>query len=507
MLDATPLLRAYARVRLRRLERLNPAQAQERELLRLVAKAANTRFGRDHGFGAIRSVVDYQARVPLRRYEQFWDEYWKPAFPTITDVTWPGTVPYFALTSGTSSGRTKYIPVTAEMNRSNRDAVLDVLSFHIRNRPRSRVLGGKNFMLGGSTDLQEEAPGVLSGDLSGIAAIEVPWWARPRYFPPPELALLSDWERKVEALARRSLEEDIRTISGTPSWVLLFFDKVAAARGVADPRLAEFWPNLELLIHGGVSFAPYRRRFEQLLEGSHAELREVYPASEGFIAAADRGYGEGLRLSLDNGLFFEFVPLAELDAPAPTRHWAGTIETGVDYAIALTTCAGLWSYVLGDVVRFVERDPPRLLVTGRTSYFLSAFGEHLTGEEIDRAVEAGAQEIGAGVVDYSVGALFPERQGEAGGHLLIVEFAQPVGEAERLAAFERAVERTLRLQNKEYDDYRAAIGRLNPPTVKPVPPGFFAAWMKSRGKLGGQNKVPRIVTDPDLFASLCAMLP
>jgi hypothetical protein len=385
MLDATPLLRLYAHYRMSRLATLDPETVQRNELLKLIARAKETRFAIDHAFGRIGNVADYQNAVPLRRYEDFWKRYWKERFPVLDSVTWPGRIPYFALTSGTATGATKYIPVSRDMVKANQRAVVDLLAHHIANRPQSRILGGKNFMLGGSTDLTLCAQGVAMGDLSGIAVNEVPWWVRNRYFPLRDLALISDWEEKIQRLASRSLEEDIRTIGGTPSWLLLFFERLHALKPKTSGRLAEYYPNLELLVHGGVNFAPYRQRFDGLLLGSHAETREVYPASEGFIALADRGPGEGLRLLLDNGLFFEFVPIDELDAPNPTRHWIATAQAGINYALIITSCAGLWSYLIGDTVRFIDLKPPRVLVTGRTSYSLSAFGEHLIGEEIEGA--------------------------------------------------------------------------------------------------------------------------
>ncbi|MBV8574897.1 MAG: GH3 auxin-responsive promoter family protein, partial [Acetobacteraceae bacterium] len=397
MIDATSVLRVYSRYRARVLAAQHPVRIQERQLLRLVRRAAQTRFGRAHGFASIQSVADFQARVPLRRYEDFWRDFWKPAFPQVAGVSWPGRIPFFAVSSGTSSGTTKYIPVSPAMTRSNKRAALDVLVHHLAARPRSRVLDGAQFMLGGSTDLKPEAPGIRSGDLSGIAAAGVLFWARAWFFPPPQLALIADWEKKIDILGRESLIRRIRSISGTPSWLLLFFEKLASLKPNAPPRLAEYYPFLELLIHGGVDFAPYRPRFESWLDGSKAELREVYPASEGFIAVADRTAGEGLRMILDHGIFHEFVPIQELDSARPVRHWIRTAETGVDYALILSTCAGLWSYVLGDVVRLIERTPPRLLVTGRTSYFLSAYGEHLTGNEIERSVIEAAGAIGRGV--------------------------------------------------------------------------------------------------------------
>lgn len=506
MLDATPILKLYARWRLRRLAAQNAVAVQRQQLLRLVRQAANTRFGRDHDFAAIDSVDDFQARVPLRRYEDFWRDYWQADFPILRNVSWPGTIPYFAVTSGTTSGTTKYIPCSAEMNAANRKAAADVLVHHVANRPNSRIMAGRNFLLGGSTDLQQLAPGVQAGDLSGIATAEMPFWARRRAFPPRELALMQDWETKIDRLAPLSLEADIRSISGTPSWLLLFFDKLRMVNPGWDGRLASLYPRLELIIHGGVNFAPYATRFAQLLEQSDAELREVYPASEGFIAVADRGPGEGLRLLSDVGLFFEFVPVEELDSPTPTRHWLATMEKGVNYAVVLSSCAGLWGYVLGDTVRFTDLDPPRLMVTGRTAYTLSAFGEHLIDEEIEMAVTRAADAIGAMVTDYSVGALFPDGERTAGAHLFVVEFADGVPAPDRIERFARLVDTHLAETNDDYREHRAGDFSLGAPRVRAVPPGSFAAWMKSRGKIGGQNKVPRIINDTDLFDNLCAFM-
>ena len=498
MLDATPLLRLYARWRLGELARKDPVDAQRRQLMRLVARAKDTRFGREHGFAGISSVEDYQRAVPLRRYEDFWDDYWRTDFPRLDNVTWPGIIPFFARSSGTSSGATKNIPVSRTMIGANKRAAFDVLAHHLAFRPESRILGGKNFVLGGTAELSVLAPGIAAGDLSGIAAAQVPVWAKRFYFPYGPLArLTTDWEQKTTVLAQQSLTEDIRSISGTPSWLVLFFDELARRGGGA--RLVQAYPHLEMLVHGGVAFAPYHARFEALLEGSHAETREVYPASEGFIALADRGPGEGLRLLVDNGLFVELVPVEELESPAPLRHWLGNAETGINYAIVLTTCAGLWSYVVGDTVRLVSLNPPRLLITGRISYSLSVFGEHLIGEEIEAGVSAAAAAIGASVNDFTVGPVFT---GSLGHHLYVIECAAPVSpdQAERFA---RVLDEDLVRRNSDYAEHRAGMGA---PEVRFVKPGSFAAWMKARGKLGGQNKVPRVVADAETFKRVVAAL-
>ncbi|HWA42024.1 MAG TPA: GH3 auxin-responsive promoter family protein [Hypericibacter adhaerens] len=500
MIDATPLLRLYARRRRRTLAVEDAVVAQEAQLHGLLRQAEATPFGRAHGFERIRTVAEFQARVPVRAYEDFWRDWWQKPFPHLANVTWPGAIPFFAVTSGTSSGRTKYIPISEAMMRANRRAALDILVHHIAHRPQSRALGGRIFMLGGSTALKEEAPGIRSGDLSGIAVARTPFWARPLAFPPREVALMEDWDAKIAACIKDAAAADIRVISGTPSWLQILFDRQAAAADL--PALAQaLYPNLELLVHGGVNFQPYRARFDSFLAGSHAELREVYPASEGFIAMADEGAGDGLRLLADNGLFFEFVPVEELGSSAPRRFWLADIETGVEYAILVTSCAGLWAYLLGDTVRFVSRRPPRLLVTGRTSYMMSAFGEHLIEREIEDAMTKAAAAVGADVSDFAMGALFPERPGETGRHLVIVEFAR-TATAAQLAGFASKLDAGLAMLNDDYRTHRAGGTGMGAPLIEAVPAGFFADWMKSRGRLGGQNKVPRVINDAGLFAEL-----
>jgi hypothetical protein len=433
-----------------------------------------------------------------------WRDYWSAGFPVLDDVSWPGRVPFFAVTSGTTGDVTKYIPVTRAMVRSNRKAALDLLVHHIASRPRTRIFGGPNFILGGSTDLVARAPGILSGDLSGIAIKTIPWWVKSRSFPPLDLALIADWERKVDLLARAALERDIRSIAGTPSWLLILFDRMAALRGAKRLPLRAFWPNLELVVHGGVHFGPYKSQFDALLAGSHAETREGYAASEGFVAIQDRGPGEGLRLNLDIGLYFEFIPVEELGAANPTRHWIGDAEPGVNYAIAVSSCAGAWAYLIGDTVRLVSRDPPRLFVTGRTAYSLSAFGEHLIGEEIEEAVSRAARAIGAEVADYAVGAVFPAGAGDLGGHLYVVEFSAAAPDEDARAAFAATIDNFLSEKNEDYAAHRAGGFGMKPPAILVMRSGGFTAWMKSRGRLGGQNKVPRIINDSELFAGLRA---
>jgi hypothetical protein len=501
VIDATPLLRLYAAVRRTRRDGQDPAVVQARTLMGLVRRAADTRFGRDHDFAAIRTVADFQARVPLRDYDAMWRDYWQAAFPVFEDLSWPGRAPFLALSSGTATGKTKYIPVTADMVRSNRKAGLDVLADHLAAKPGSRIFGGQSFMLGGSTALTREAPGVESGDLSGIAAKTLPVWARSRSFPDLSLAVVSDWREKIERLADAALDRDLRVLTGVPAWVLELLDRMAEKRRARGEDPARPLPHLELFVHGGVAFAPYRERFERRFAGLGVDFREVYPASEGFVAHADRGPDDGLRLHLDHGIFFEFVPLEEAGSANPTRRWVGDVETGVDYAVVLSTCAGLFGYVLGDVVRFVSLAPPRLIVTGRLGRGLSVFGEHLIGAEIEAAVATAAADIGADVTDFSVGPVFAGADGERDGHLFIVEFAvpPPPGAVDRFA---QVLDTDLAHRNDDYRAHRAEGVGIAPPRVQPAPPGTFAAWMRARGKEGGQHKVPRAIADPVLWGEL-----
>ncbi|MGM0561908.1 MAG: GH3 family domain-containing protein [Pseudomonadota bacterium] len=496
MMDATPILRLYARWRQRRLNRLDPVKCQEQILLKLLREAQDTRFGQGHGFADIRSVEAFQKSVPLRQYEDFWQVYWQESFPRLDNITWPGRIPWFAVTSGTTTGKTKYIPVTDRMLASNRKAGLDVITWHLQAHPESRLFAGKSFLLGGSTALVEEVPGVYSGDISGIITGAMPWWGKIFAFPDKDLALLSDWEEKLERTAEASLTQDIRSLSGTPSWLLILLERAHELNGGQTP-----YPDLELLVHGGVNFEPYRARFERLLSNTPASFREVYPASEAFIAAADAGPHDGLRLNLDHDVFYEFVPLDELDRDTPTRHWIGNVETGVNYAIAVTSCAGAWAYLIGDTVRFASLQPPRLFVTGRTSYSLSAFGEHLIAEEVENAVAEAAQSAGLEVTDYSMGAVFPENDRHKGHHRLYIEFDQ-LPNREQRQRFAAEVDRLLTEENDDYAAHRANEAGMGAPEVRAMPAGTFAAWMKKRGRLGGQNKVPRLISDPELFADL-----
>ncbi|MFO0960401.1 MAG: GH3 auxin-responsive promoter family protein [Isosphaeraceae bacterium] len=484
---------AYSGALLRDLDRRDPAALQRGQLFGLLRKARRTRFGRDHRFDAIRSVEDFQKAVPPRTYEQLWNEYLRDQYPVFRDLTWPGLIPFLALTSGTTQGATKYIPVSREMIASNQAGAKAMVAAYLRERPQSRLFHGRMFFLGGSTALEEPAPGVRQGDLSAIAALEVGDWLRPYTFPPVDLALEPDWDRKLSMLAERGLREPITLVGGVPSWMLMLFDRIKELSG--KPTLKQAWPSLELVVHGGVKFDPYRDSFRRAIGDESVRLQETYPCSEGFIAFGDPATGL-LRPVLHHGIFYEFIPVDELGSGRPTRHWLGTAQVGINYAILVSTCAGMWSHIIGDTVRFESLDPPLLTFTGRTKYTLSAFGEHLISEEVEAAMASASAACGASVRDWHVGPVF---RGSLGYHRYVIEFLEPPADLE---AFRRRLDADLCERNADYRAHRAEGVGMPLPAVSVARPGGFDSWMKARGKFGGQNKVPRMDNSGEQTAHL-----
>jgi hypothetical protein len=493
-----------AKRRAAELDRLDAPRVQERTLLRLVKRAQHTQFGREHGFEKIRTVRDFQDRVPLRDYEAFWSQYWQKPFPYLKGVSWPTHVPYFGLSSGTTSGATKYIPLTREILRSNTKAAMTTLAWFLDVHPNVPLFSGRLFFLGGSTDLVDlgaqagrpRGPKVLGGDLSAITAIEAPSWMRPFAFPPVEMALLKDWEQKMTRFAQAASDLPITMLSGVPSWMLVLFERLRQVTG--KERIIDVWPQLRLIIHGGTKFDPYPELFRQVIGSDAVAFTEVYPSSEAYVAAQDHRYGM-LRLIPDQDVFFEFVPVDDLDAPQPRRHTLDDLEVGVNYAVVLSTCAGLWSYVLGDTVVFARRKPPLLRFTGRTKYFLSAFGEHLISEEVEKAVAVAASHLHCAVTDFHVGPVFPEDSSKPGRHRYIVEFA---GSVPDVREFGREVDRVLCESNEDYAAHRQGDLTMLMPEVVAVRHGGFTDWMRSKGKLGGQHKVPRMDNSGALTAEM-----
>ncbi|MBI4391170.1 MAG: GH3 auxin-responsive promoter family protein [candidate division NC10 bacterium] len=496
------LLRAYARERRRGLEQVwrDPAAVQERTLLSLVATARGTVYGRAHEFDRIRSVADYQRQVPVQEYLDF-RPLWERTLAGLSDVTWPGETQYWVNTSGTTAGE-KLIPVTPEALASHRKGGWDAFLLAADRVGTDRLLGGPMLFLGGTSALKPVGRGGLVGDLSGLVVRRLPPGIRWRYSPGPAIAAIPDWERRLAATAALAARQDLRLLCGMPSWILILLERVARLReaaGLPVRPLSECWPNLEGFIHGGVAFGPYRHLFEEKI-GRPLQCLEVYPASEGFVAVQTEASG-GLTLMLDYGIFYEFIPVEDVGRERPRRHTVADLELGRPYAIVLTTPAGLWSYRLGDTVRFTARDPLRLEITGRVRHFVNAFGENVIVEEVERALVEAARRTGAEVVEFTVAPRYPTAGEPRGGHDWVVEFRVPPRDRE---AFGRTLDETLRGLNPDYRIKRSGEVGMTGPRVIAVPAGTFYRWMREAGKLGDQHKVPRVTNSRSIADAVLA---
>jgi hypothetical protein len=497
-----PVLDWWASRRQRQLERIwrDPAAVQERALRRLLAVARDTEFGLAHGFRGIGSVAEYQRRVPLRDYTQLrpWLE---RAAAGEESITWPGRCRDWVKTSGTTSGD-KLIPVTPEALAGHLQGGWDALFRAAHLASGATLLGGPMLFLGGSTVTRPLGPAGRVGDLSGLVAGRLPLGFRGLYSPGIAYAGIRGWEARLEATAARAASQDVRLLSGMPSWLVILFERVARRHESGGRRLrdlGQLWPNLRVLIHGGVAFAPYAPVFEEWL-GRRLERVEVYPASEGFVAVQTEVAG-GLTVMLDYGIFYEFVPVEELGRAAPRRHTVSEVELGRPYAVVMTTPAGLWSYVLGDTVRFTCRDPLRLQITGRTRHYVNAFGENVIVEEVERALVRACYRTDSEAVEFTVAPRFPTAEEPRGGHEWLVEFRiAPVEEDD----FVRVLDEALASLNTDYRTKRAGSVGMRPPRVTVLPPGTFYRWMQRAGRLGDQHKVPRVTNDRTLAAALLA---
>jgi len=476
--------------RRRGFERLwrQPMIVQERSLLTAVAAARNTDFGLAHDFDRVRSIDDYRARVPLCDYLGL-KRWLDSAAAGAAGVTWPGRAPYCVKTSGTTAGD-KAIPVTEAAFRSHRRGGWDALLMAAERVGGAALLGGPLLFLGGSTALAPAPGGALVGDLSGVVVHRLPPGLRGRYSPGEPIASIADWPTRLAAVAELVQRQDLRLLAGMPSWMLVLFERIARERqAVGRPLrdLGQLWPHLRVFVHGGVSFAPYRAVFEAWM-GRALEYVEVYPASEGFVGVQTERAG-GLTLMLDYGIFYEFVPVEDLATLRPRRHTVAEVEIGRAYALVLTTPGGLWSYVLGDTVRFTATDPLRLVITGRTRHYVNAFGENVIVEEVERALLAACRATAAEVAEFSLAPRFPSAGESRGGHDWLVEFRVPPRDR---GAFAARLDAELIALNTDYRTKRRGdVGMLAPRLVE-IAHGGFHRWLASRGRLGDQHKVPRV---------------
>ena len=481
------LSKPVARWAIRRLRRnvSQPAQAQREVLADLLAAAENTAFGRDHGLAGGMDVADYQRAVPVRDYEGL-KGYMDRAVAGEADVLWPGVPLYFCKTSGTTSGA-KYIPLTKDSMPNHIGSARNALLGHIAGTGDASFVDGKMIFLQGSPELAKTPGGVHLGRLSGIVAHHVPGYLQANRLPSWETNCIDDWETKVDAVVRETCTEDLRLVSGIPSWVQMYFERLLEHTGKATVR--EVFPNLSLFVHGGVAFSPYAERFRQLLGFDIARV-ELYPASEGFLAYQDAPEVEGMLLNVNDGIFFEFIPADRYFEDAPPRLTVGEVELGVQYAVVLSSNAGLWGYDIGDTVKFVSLDPPRVVVTGRIKHFTSAFEEHVIAEEVEGAAQEAVAAHGGVMSEFHVAPQVTPVEGLPYHEWVVAFDTLP----EDMVAFATTLDAALQTRNPYYKDLiQGAV--LRPAVVTPVPADRFTEAMRKRGKLGGQNKVPRLAND------------
>ena len=470
--------RACERLRAIGRQGLDPAPLQRDLLLRLVRRAADTRFGREHGFEKVRSVEDFRERVPVQDYDSL-RPYFERARDGAEDETWPGAPECFAMT-----GSSKYFPHTKSSLKSSLASGGDAMAAYLVRSGDRHVLRASVAFLGGSPALGRFASGVPWGDNTGIVEASAPAWMRAFRVPSSDVLSLADWEEKLAAAAKELSRKDVRVLVGLPSWTLLLLDAVEAA---AKASIRDVWPSWRGFLHGGVAFAPYAVTYRRRA-GEGIVFVDCYAATQGgVLAVGDRDGDPSLALVLDRNVFFEFVPL---DDPDGARVGVGEVEAGRPYLICVTTDAGLWAYQIGDVVRFTSTRPPRVVLEGRRRFFLNAFGEHVTQEEIERAVADAAAEHGAEVREFAVLPEYPDARKSRGRHTWIVEFGAPPRDLRRFAA---TIDGSLKRWNDDYRAHRAGDRQLLPPAVRPVAPGTFAAWLLRKNRL----KVPRVL-DSDL---------
>lgn len=467
-----------------RQKRKTALKDQEKIMKKLISDAKNTLYGKDHHFSTIKSYEDFKKHIPVADYEDL-----RPYIDEVTkgspDILWPGKPKYLAKTSGTTSG-VKYIPISKESMPHHIHSTMMALMTYIHQSKDASVFDGKMIFLSGSPELTEKG-GIATGRLSGIVNHEVPAWVRGNQLPSYETNCIEEWEEKLEKIIDETIGQDMRLISGIPPWVQMYYERILARTG--KKNIMEVFPNFSLFIYGGVNFEPYRSKLEELV-GKKIKSIELYPASEGFIAFQDDQKDKALLLNTRGGIFYEFIPNIEVFNENPTRISLKDVEVGVDYAIIINSNAGLWGYNIGDLVRFVSKDPYKILVTGRIKHYISAFGEHVIGNEVEEAMLQVLTNQNIRIVEFTVA---PQVNPPSGlpYHEWFVEFdTEPLN----IKEFAKELDEVMVKKNIYYEDLIAG-NILRPLVVTPVKKDTFRNYMKEQGKLGGQNKVPRLSND------------
>lgn len=472
--------------------RKNAVALQQKTFEQLISKAKDTAFGKDHHFKQISNYDDFKKNVPIRDYEEL-----RPYIDRVTkgeeNVLWPGKPAYLSKTSGTTSG-VKYIPISKESMPEHIKAARNALLSYIHETGNADFVDGKLIFLQGSPVLAVKA-GISTGRLSGIVAHHVPGYLQKNRMPSYKVNCIDDWEQKVDAIVEETKNQDMHLISGIPPWCQMYFDRLSAVSG--GKKIKDIFPNFKLFVHGGVNYEPYRARMEESI-GFKIDSIETYPASEGFIAFQDSQKEKGLLLMVDSGIFYEFIPTDEYFNENPTRISLKDVELDKNYALILNTSAGLWGYSLGDTIKFVSKDPYKIVVTGRIKHYISAFGEHVIGEEVEQALMSVANEQGVDIIEFTVAPQVNPPQGGLPYHEWFIEFGTA---PKNLETFALAVDKALQKKNIYYFDLIEG-NILHPLIIQTLKKDTFINYMRSQGKLGGQNKVPRLSNDRKIAEEL-----
>ena len=497
----SPAIFRLALLRIAHIERwvANPIATQREVLQDLVTHGQNTAFGRKYGYNEIFNIRKFKEAVPISEYEDV-----KPFIDRLFEgeeqVLWNTPVSWFAKSSGTTSDKSKFIPITEEsLEDCHYQAAKDVLALYYNFNNDSDLLTGKGLVIGGSHQISKINEDISIGDLSAVLLQNTPVWANWIRTPELSIALMDEWESKIEQLAQSTILENVTSISGVPTWTLILIKRILEITG--KQTLKEVWPSLELYIHGGVSFTPYKEQFQKLI-GPGCTYLEMYNASEGFFAAQDDPTVEGMLLFLDHGIFYEFMPAEEYGKDIPRTIGLDKVELDKNYALVISTNGGLWRYLVGDTIKFTSLAPYRIVVTGRLKQFINAFGEEVMVDNTDKAIAAAAASTGLVVKDYTAAPIYFGDRNQ-GAHEWLIEFEN---KPESLTAFTMALDENLKLVNSDYEAKRYKDIALGLPKVTALPVGLFHTWLKNKGKLGGQHKVPRLSNDRRYIDELLLLL-
>lgn len=472
-----------------------PGEVQEELRIQLLDKAKDTEIGKKYDFQSIRSYSDFAERIPVTTYEEN-QEYIERSRRGESNIMWPTPIKWFAQSSGTTNARSKYIPVSPEsLEDCHYAASKDLLCMYLNNNEGSHLFSGKGLRLGGSKELYQDR-GTVYGDLSAILIDNMPFWAEFSSTPNHNISLLSDWELKMQAIVDETIQQNVTSLAGVPSWMLVLLNNVLETTHASS--IMEIWPNLEVYFHGGVSFEPYAQQYKNIINSERFKYYEIYNASEGFFAIQDQNNSKELLLMLDYGIFYEFIDMGSYGTTAEKVIPLNEVEIGVNYAVIITTNAGLWRYKIGDTVRFTSLSPYKIRVSGRTKHHINAFGEELIIENAEQALKIAMQETSCAIKDYTAAPIFMEGK-EKGAHEWIIEFKDP---PEDLVTFKTHLDLALQKVNSDYQAKRFNNTTLNAPTIHAAREHLFYDWLRTHNKLGGQHKIPRLSNSREFIDEL-----